>query len=161
MDHAEWMEHHLASMRRYREGKKPRKGDLPIPDSLSDFQKRVVDILGIVGCGIYNAPINHDKIDWDWGGGVSVIWGREMATWDFNQLTTLVLLAHAARIRVQIEGLSKGYLRVSFWQRQAEGEISRRHPSMAEVVKAFEDSLPQDHRIRFKEIEAEAPQTKC
>lgn len=104
MDHAKWMEDTLAAIRRHRAEKKPRKNAKPIPESLTEFQKRVVDILGIVGGGIYNAPIKPDAIDWDYGfGGISVVWVKpNMATFDYCQLTLLVFLSHVARIRVDI-----------------------------------------------------------
>ena len=113
---------------------------------LSPFQARVINIIGIVGNGIYNAPISR-KIDWDYGRGVSVLWRRDMSTFDFDQLTRLVLLCHEARIRVDIAPCNPQYLRVSFWQRQAEGGVSQRHPSIQEAIERW--TLPPDHMLRW------------
>jgi hypothetical protein len=152
MDHAKWMEDRLACIRRQRAGK-TRKNAKPIPEALSDFQKRVVDILGIVGGGIYNAPITPASIDWDYGfGAVSVIWNRpDMATFDFSQLTMLVFLAHAGRIRVDVSPAGPKAFRLSFWQRKSEGDMAVRHPNLEEAVKWFEDYLPANHRVRYSE----------
>lgn len=119
--------------------------------TLNNFQRRVVDILGIVGGGIYNAPINNGKTDWNYGGdGVSVVWKDGMATWDMNRLTLLVFLCHLARIRCDLQSAGPRQLRLSFWQRKEEGGIAERHPDLAEAVAALESYLPADHRIRFE-----------
>jgi hypothetical protein len=90
MDHAGWMQSSIDSGCQHK-----RKMHKSTPIKLDEFQRKVVDILGMVGGCIYNAPISHDKIDWQYGGvGVSVVWQRELATFDFNQLTMLVLLCH-------------------------------------------------------------------
>lgn len=150
MDHAEWMQRNNDALRRIAEKKGKKRPDLPV--QLSEFQKKVVDIVGMVGGGIYNAPI-ADKIDWTYGGrGVAVIWKREMATWDFNQLTMLVFLCHEARIRCQIESAGPRMMRLSFWERKHEGSMPVRHPSLDEAVAAFKKYLPSDHRIRYNAI---------
>ena len=119
--------------------------------TLNNFQKRVVDILGIAGGGIYNAPINPAKIDWTYGGdGVSVIWKNDMATWDGQSLTMLVFLCHLGRIRCDIKGAGPRQLRLSFWQRKEAGGIAERHPDITEAVAALEMYIPADHRIRFE-----------
>ena len=148
-DHAGWMETHLASMRR--RGKS-------VPESLNEFQKRVVNIVGIVGGGIYNAPINPDKIDWNYGYGVSMVWRHgDMATWDFNRLTWLVFLCHEARIRCQIDGCGPRSMRFSFWQRHADGGMASRHPNLDEAIKAFREAFPADHQINYRETPSTAP----
>ena len=151
MDHAEWMGHHLtAELRRAQESGKR----LPdAPEVLSEFQKRVVDIIGMIGSGIYNAPIAN-RIDWNYGGrGVAFIWKRELSTWDFNQLTLLVFLCHAARIRCQLESAGPKMIRIAFWQREEAGDMAIRHPNLAEAIEIFEEYLPKDHRVRFENFE--------
>jgi len=179
MDHADWVQDRLTERRKHY----PNQADR-WPAQLTEFQKKVIDILGMVGGGIYNAPIDLESIDWDYGfNGMSVLWNqRDMATWDFQQLTMLVFLCHAARIRCELEvvvghqgyhdpedaidpkpedfvspleeqeGEAYGLFRLSFWQRQAKGDMSRRHPNLAEAMKWFEDEyLPKDHRVRYAE----------
>jgi hypothetical protein len=122
-----------------------------LPEELSDFQKRVVDIVGMVGGGIYNAPISQ-KVDWRYGySGVAFTWHREMATFDFGQLTLLVFLCHEARIRCQIESAGPKLLRISFWQRKPTGDMAVRHPNLNEAVAAFREYLPAEHRIIYRE----------
>lgn len=146
MDHADWMQRHINASKSGQFKMHP-----TTPESLSDFQKKVVDILGIVGGGIYNAPINHNKINWNYSGGVTVVWnGRDLATFDFDELSKLVFLCHAARIRCSICGCGPRMIRMSFWQRTPAGDIAQRHPNIAEAVDYFEAALPLDSRLRFE-----------
>lgn len=156
MDHAAWMEannraiHSLAEKEKPRERKYKRLAEFS-PVTLTDFQKKVCDIIGMVGGGIYNAPIARSRINWNYGNrGVSVMWKHDMATFDFNELTALVFLCHEARIRCDISAGGPGMMRISFWQRSHEGSMSERHPNLDEAVKAFREYLPTDHRIIYK-----------
>lgn len=146
MDHASWMESNNAAANR---NNAKRRGWVRQPETLNEFQRKVCDIIGMVGGGIYNAPIAHDKIDWDYGfGGVSVVWSRGgLATFDYNELTALVFLCHEARIRCDVSPAGPRMQRISFWQRKAEGGMATRHPNLDEAVAAFREYLPSDHRI--------------
>lgn len=151
MDHAAWVEqNNKASNRIYAH----RKKYLPAPESLTEFQAKVVDILGMVFGGIYNAPIAWNSTDWVYGSGMSVVLNRrkpEMATFDFCHLTSFVFLCHEARIRGSIEPGGFHSFRLSFWQRSSEGGMGRRHPNLDEAVAAFRTWLPKNHRINSKE----------
>jgi hypothetical protein len=156
MDHAEWMESNNAAANRLNA---KRRGWKVQPETLTPFQKKVCDILGMVGGGIYNAPIAHDKIDWDYGwGGVSVVWKHhDLSTFDYNQLTSLVFLCHEARIRCSVAPAGPKLLRLSFWQREPDGSMAKRHPNLDEAVAAFRGYLPPEHRIVFR---SETPQAE-
>ena len=148
MDHAGWVESNNAAANSLY-GK--RKSYRMAPEKLSDFQAKVMDILGMVGGGIYNAPINWEKVDWNCGGGVFVPFrdGR-MATFDFYPLTMLVFLCHEARIRCEINAKSHGHFELRFWQRSHEGGMAQRHPNLDEAVAAFRQYLPAGHRIIYR-----------
>jgi hypothetical protein len=150
MDHAGWVESNNTRLNRIYAKQKNWK---PLPEQLSEFQAKVVDIIGMVGGGIYNATVSHGSIDYEWGfGGMSVVWKHpQFATWDFNQLTMLVFLCHEARIRCEIDPAGPHMLRLSFWQRNATGDISTRHPNLDEAVAMFRKYLPADHRIIYRE----------
>src|SRR6185312_6318513 len=123
-------------------------------------QKRVCDILGVIGNGIYNAPISHDSIDWNYGKGVSVVWTGDLATFDFSALTMLVFLCHEARIRCCIDSAGPRRLRLSFWQRKADGRLYERHPNLDEAVADFHLHMPADHRIIYHGTSSESPDAK-
>ena len=138
MDHAEWMERNLPWDSKHKNA----------PEKLSDFQKAVVDIVGIVGNGIHNAPTG--KWDWNYGGGVSLMWKQELSSWDFSNLTRLVVLCHIARIRVQIEPVNMRNLRLSFWERSDSDLIMYGHPTISDAVDRIQAALPKDSRIRYE-----------
>lgn len=162
MDHAGWVERNIAAAKDIA-GKKRRdntKGWAAAPDKLNDFQAKVMDILGIVGGGIYNAPIAWDAIQWKgWAGGVAVPWrsGNSFATFDSAPLTRFVFLCHEARIRGEIRIHSPNHFLLCFWPRVAEGGVGERHPSLDEAVAGFREYLPADHRIIYRASETEAP----
>ncbi|GJE01464.1 hypothetical protein [Methylobacterium isbiliense] len=154
MDHAGWVETNMAAMRLC--GRKPPRGDITrgpfaCPEKLSPFQARVMNILGLVGGGIYNAPIPWDAVQWKgWGpDAMAVPWraSADLATFDGHGLTALVFLCHEARIRCSIRNHGVNHLLLCFWQREACGGSMRRHPSLAEAVAAFRAYLPADHSI--------------
>lgn len=158
MDHAGWVED---NNRGYNQINAKRRSFRPAPEQLSEFQAKVMDICGMVGGGIYNAPINWDKVQW--GSPVAtrpsmfVPWrdGR-MSTFDFYPLTLLVMLCHEARIRCEIRAKACGYFELSFFQRSHEGGMAERHPNIDEAVQAFRAYLPEEHRIIYRAPEAQA-----
>lgn len=71
-------------------------------------------------------------------------WGRgwiisahpsRFATFDFNDLTRLVLLAHDRCIRVEINSGGPGRIRIAVHQRDTrEGSMMERHPTIEEAL---------------------------
>ena len=155
MDHAKWAEMNNAAGRR--NCKKPKRdrdgfvvGYHAAPEKLTEFQSKVVNIIGIVGGGIYNAPVTWDTIDWNCGRGISLIWRGQLATFDFDRLTRLVFLCHDARIRASIDPAGPGILRLSFHERSHESGSLARHPDLAEAVAAHRAYVPADHSIAYR-----------
>lgn len=121
---------------------------------LTPFQARCIEMLGWIAGGIHNAPIDWKRkgVTWAYGvSGFSVVWKHDhMATWDTSKLTWLVMGCCEARIRLEISVANLSSLRLSFWQRQAEGKMSQRHPSLDEFVAAFRNDIPSDHPILYR-----------
>lgn len=140
MDHGEWLE---ASLKR----------------KLTPFQHRVVNLIGIVGGGIYNTPIKWQTAEFEFGiRGVAVKWrADDFATWDFDQLTKLVFLAHEERIRVSLQPIAPKYLRVMFFPRLADGSMATRHPNLDEAIADFRTwYAPLDRFVKQKAAPASA-----
>ena len=151
MDHAGWVERNIACGLGMPDGQAKAKPEHTPPEKLSTFQARVMDILGIVGGGIYNAPIGWTRVRWNVGGGIFVPWKRDhMASFDFHQLTNLLFLCHEARIRVEVGSNGPRGMLLAFHQRSHEGGLSDRHPNITEAVSAFQAALPIDHHIRYQ-----------
>lgn len=154
MDHAGWVEENNKASNQINAKRRAWK---PVPEKLNRFQAKVMDILGMVGGGIYNAPINWDKVGWSVGGcGMFVPWrDGQMATFDFYALTNLVLLCHEARIRCEMRAKASGHFELTFFQRSHEGGIAGRHPNIDEAVAAFREYLPADHPIIYRAGDAQ------
>jgi hypothetical protein len=154
-DHAAWVEdNNRAANRLYAN----RKSYRPAPEALTDFQAKVMDILGMVEGGIYNASITWEKVEWGYGfGGLSVVVrDAGYATWDFAKLTRLVFLCHEARIRCDLSARTGGYFGLVFHPRTHDGGMAERHPNLDEAVEAFREYLPPDHRIIYRAPDAQA-----
>ena len=148
-DAARWVEEKNAATN-FNYGK--RKDYRRRPETLSEFQAKVIEICDMVAGGIHNAPINWGKVSWGSAAphsGMFVPWrdGR-MATADTCQLTRLVLLCHQARIRCEISARSRGHLELSFFQRGHEGGTGQRCPSVEEAVAAHR--LPRNHHLVYR-----------
>ena len=163
MDHAAWVQRNIAAVKKQRSDAKPRRnsrgrvvGWHAAPEVLSPFQASVMNILGIVGGGIYNAPINWETMEWSWGDGLSLAWENSLSTFDFQSLTGLVFLCHDARIRCTIEPCGPRLLRLSFWQRSHDGGSNVRHPSLEEAVASHRGEVSLAHPLIYRPVAAEA-----
>ena len=106
---------------------------------LTDFHRRAIGVI-IRGlrCGPWNVPTNWDRMKRGGGGwpmlGVNIRTGG-FATWDFDQLTRLVIGAHDECIRLQIAPSGPGMLSVMMWPREdREGNMSKRHPTIEQAI---------------------------
>lgn len=61
----------------------------------------------------------------------------DLATYDYNELTKLVLMAHDKCIRVGVSPLSKQVLQISIWKRQRDGGMCQRHPTLEQAIESF------------------------
>lgn len=107
--------------------------------NISPFGKKVAQIIGTTWAGIYhlNAKAYREaRTQWDSDKHIFIIirdW--ELSTWDFDKLTKLVILSHDYCVRIAIEAVAPGYVKISFWNRKSrEGSISSRHPTIEEAI---------------------------
>jgi hypothetical protein len=100
----------------------------------------VADILGLVYYGIYHLEGCHlEKVNWTHPDYIRVQLNRgmDLASYDFNELTKLVALAHDLCIRVQVSGHGMNALRLTFTPRDRNADsMMRRHPTMEEALAA-------------------------
>jgi hypothetical protein len=61
-----------------------------------------------------------------------------LATFDADDLTRLVFMAHEKCIRVQVEGGPHG-LRIAIWRREREGCPYERHPTIDQALNSFRE----------------------
>lgn len=113
---------------------------------LSEFQRRAVDLL-IAGLntGPWNVPIKWERVDWRFGGGVRFTLRKSsLATFDFDHLTRLVILAHDRCIRVGVEPRSFQYLAITMYPRKSEGAMHDRHPTIEEAIARLRADRPSE-----------------
>ena len=69
---------------------------------------------------------------------------KTLATFDFDELTRLVFLAHDHCLRVQVSGLRGpvGGIQLMFHGRQREGRMAQRHPTLPEAVHEYRQHNP-------------------
>ncbi len=158
MDHCSWVEANIAGLKTRvtpsdrRKHKEDGSGICGAPDELNPFQRQVITILGVIGSGIYNAPIEWRSIYWR-SRCVSVLWRGELATIDSDKLTTLVFLAHAASVRISISPKMR-HLELTFHAREPKNSGDfwhNNHPSPLEAFERLSERFPASHRIRRRE----------
>lgn len=110
----------------------------------SELGRQVANILGYVGGGIYNAPINPNKIDWTESHCISVNWTNSLSNWDKCELTELIIECHRRMVRVSIRPNMRN-LQLMFWQRNSRtGSISQRLPDIEDMVKMIDNHWGRD-----------------
>lgn len=111
------------------------KKDLQV--DMSPLGEAVADLLGDVWYGIYHLDERSlSRVDWGDGFCIRYTLRGSLATWDFNHLTTLVVLSHDRLIRFSIEGVGPDYIRLMFHQRETrKGSTMERLPTIEEHIK--------------------------
>lgn len=71
------------------------------------------------------------------GAGWSVTMCNSMATFDYNNLTRLVFLAHKHCFRAEIQSVGINRIKLAIWKRQREGSMCQRHPTLEEAIAEF------------------------
>lgn len=160
MDHAGWVQRNLeaaksmATKADIRRALEKQQGWVAAPDVLNDFHKRAFTILGIVGGGIYNAPIAWNSVYWD-KRTIICSWWKGLGTFDFSALTEFVFLCHEARIRGEIAPCNHRHVQIVLCERDAAGGMSRRHPSLDEALAAWRERFPADHSVVYRAVAAQ------
>ena len=73
----------------------------------------------------------------DWGNGWCINSRQGLATYDFNTLTRLVLMAHEYSIRVELQSAGLHGIKIIIHQRKREGSMYERHPTIEKAIKEF------------------------
>ncbi len=111
--------------------------------TMSELGRAVANFLGELYLGIYHLDSGAlERVDWsDKNCIVITIGHKDWCTVDFNTLTRLVFLAHHMAIRVELVPVANGYMRVLFSQRNRDGDVYHRHPTLDEAVAMFKERV--------------------
>lgn len=104
---------------------------------LSPLGIKVADLLGEVYKGLYHIPASLlRKVHWEDEDFISVSVFDGLATWDYDQLTKLVVLGHDIMVRIEIVSCCPGYLKLLMSKRdERDGSIMTGYPTMEEHIK--------------------------
>ena len=108
---------------------------------MSDFGRQVADLLGQWYAGIYHGSWeSFRKADWKSDLWISIVHYGPLSTFDFDNLTRLVVLCHDRMIRCEIVGCGPKYMRLNFSPRKnRDGHTYERHPEIETAVKAIRE----------------------
>lgn len=79
-----------------------------------------------------------ERVEWSNPRFIQVRWAGSLSTFDFNELTRLVFLAHDRCIRVEIKPGSNRFLTLLFHPRKSrDGGMTERHPNLEQAVELW------------------------
>lgn len=104
--------------------------------SLSPFGMIVADLLGDAFLGIYH--ISNEVFKTDFTGEryieMTIFENGNIATFDSDYLTRLVLLSHIRNVRLCIRASTHNYLKLCFMTVDRRGFFADRHPTLTEAI---------------------------
>lgn len=117
--------------------------ETPITDSnpkklLMLTEKEATDFFSDFYGGAHHIP-GHKLHEFGYGWYVKHDRG-ELCTYDFNQLTRLVLMAHERAIRVCVAPHTFNTVKVIIHKRQQDGKYFERHPTIEKAIEDFHNS---------------------
>jgi hypothetical protein len=103
---------------------------------LSADQRTCIEVLCAgLGSAIYKVPTNWKKMERIGTKGLKLSLNKGgLSTFDFDELTGLVIHAHKELVRVSIIPSGPRMLGVTLFKRQADGRMNERHPGIADLV---------------------------
>lgn len=103
---------------------------------LSPLGAAVADLLGDVFFGIYHLDAGAlGRVKWSDPHYILVnLRHHSLATFDGDELTRLVVLCHDRCLRLDLKAIAPLTLQLLFHQRQREGGIWKRHPTIEQAV---------------------------
>ena len=113
--------------------------------AVSDAGARCAELVETWVGGLHHFPEGQKalrKTDWS-GEYVTFLVYGSIATFDHDQITRLVFLAHDHAIRVEIQPAMR-YLRILLHPRAREGNMSLRHPTLEAAVEAYRKHHPKE-----------------
>jgi len=95
----------------------------PYAKEISPLGESVAEVLGTVFSGLYHlSDTSLKKANWANSHFLEIVIRGSLSSWDSSLLTWLVVLAHDAMLRLDIEGAANGYLRLRFHRRETRWE---------------------------------------
>lgn len=115
-------------------------------DHMSPLGIAVADLLGDTFLGIYHlSTTSLRKVNWRDPRHIEATIGVSLSTYDSDELTRLIVLAHDRMIRVEIAGLAPRFLRLTFHQRKKrEGSLYERMPELETHIETIRNHYAKE-----------------
>lgn len=102
---------------------------------ISPLGAKVANLLGWVFAGIYHIPLTRLRaVEWSNNCYIQIRLSNDWSTFDSDNLTALVVAAHDLALRVTLSPCNPHYLELMFHERQREGSIYARHPTIEDAT---------------------------
>lgn len=102
-------------------------------EPLRPVEQKAKAVLAAGYYGIHHVPYWHRRREWG-PDGVRVSVFGDMATFDFDTLTRLVVAAHDQCVRLRVMSGGPNMLTLGFTDRVRDGLVYDRHPTMEEAL---------------------------
>lgn len=116
---------------------------------ISPLGIEVADLVGELVRGIYHLDVN--KVDWSERHRIVVKvdkFGSRLSTWDWDELTRLVMLCHDRALRVEIEPCNFRFLALVFSKRTSRtGDFCTLHPTPEQALERHRKEYPAEKAV--------------
>ena len=104
---------------------------------LTEDQEYCRKALSFWVCGDHHLPTVSE-----WGAGIAINFSGDLSTFDFNKLTTLVLVAHRYCVRLEVAASGPGRVKIIAHRRKPDAcNTIQRHPDLNELIRTCENSM--------------------
>jgi hypothetical protein len=109
----------------------------PLPPECAEAERRAELVLSCAFRGIHH--VDEWRRRYAFGSGVAInIYCHGLATYDFDELTRLVVAAHDHCVRLEISAISPTHVRLAFHCRERDAEaVWDRHPTIETQIAAI------------------------
>jgi len=97
----------------------------------------------------------HEKVHPVCDFGIKINTQRDFATYDFNLMTQIVIMAHKRAIRVEFSGSGPNMVKLTITARQHDKESKlsyyERHPSLEDLITKCKETIEKDAWSQYAE----------
>lgn len=116
---------------------------------LTEHEQVIANFLDWLFLGIYHIHGPSRRAKWE-GDYVRVTLSTDLATYDGDLLTRMVVGAHDRAIRCSIRGAAPGYVYLEMWPRQRRGKFFERHPTLEKVAATMRRQTRLEDLLRVR-----------
>lgn len=104
------------------------------------LRQKAENVLAVTYHGLHHVDLRKAKEE---PGYFSICVCGGVSTYDFDTLSRLVIAAHDACVRLDINGAAHGYLRLTFTDRKRGGDVFTRHPQIDKAIQTTREQYKE------------------